>query len=188
MKRYDLTAEMYDERYSEEQKRKYKKALENVTVAHKKVLDVGCGSGLFLQEVAAATEIFVGVDVSSKLLHKTKLQARAFQNAFVLRADADHLPFMDGFFEVIFAFTMLQNLPKPPETLHELKRVSMRNGCVVVTGLKKAFSLNTFMDFLEGSGMKVTIFVDEDEVNCYVAILISDSYQPGQCSLSEKAI
>ena len=49
MQRYDVTAEMYDERYADEQQRKYKKALENVNVTGKTVLDVGCGSGLFFQ-------------------------------------------------------------------------------------------------------------------------------------------
>ena len=40
MQSYDVTAEMYDERYAEEQKRKYKKALENVNVTGK--VSFGC--------------------------------------------------------------------------------------------------------------------------------------------------
>ena len=71
---------MYDERYADEQKRKYRKALENVNVAGKAVLDVGCGSGLFFNEVAAQADMVVGVDVSRKLLLKAKEQANAFGN------------------------------------------------------------------------------------------------------------
>ena len=63
----------------------------------------------------------VGVDISRKLLLKAKEQARAFPNVFVLQADADHLPFKDGFFDDVFAFTVLQNMPNPNETLSELK-------------------------------------------------------------------
>ena len=153
MQRYDVTAEMYDERYADEQQRKYKKALENVNVAGKSVLDVGCGSGLFFSQVLSQADIVVGIDVSRKLLLKAKEQASSFHNAFILQADADHLPVRDGFFEAVFAFTVLQNMPKPTETLDELKRVMKPEGRVVVTGLKKAFPLNTFMDILEGSGL-----------------------------------
>jgi len=97
MQRYDVTAEMYDERYAQEQMAKYGKALENVDVAGRVVLDVGCGSGLFFREIAAQADMVVGVDVSGKLLLKAKEQRSAFQNVAVLQADADHLPFRDGF-------------------------------------------------------------------------------------------
>jgi|WetSurMetagenome_2_1015567.scaffolds.fasta_scaffold30590_4 ubiquinone/menaquinone biosynthesis C-methylase UbiE len=171
MQRYDVTAEMYDERYTDEQQRKYKKAMENVTVASLAVLDVGCGSGLFFNQVIDEAGITVGIDISHKLLLKAKERVNAFQNAFLLQADADHLPFRDGFFGAVFAFTVLQNMPKPSETLSELKRVSKKDGKLVVTGLKKAFPLEKFLDVLENSGLKIVTFVDEDAVNCYVAVL-----------------
>jgi hypothetical protein len=52
-----------------------------------------------------------------------------------------------------------------------LKRVVKPIGRVVVTGLKKAFPLEKFMDILENSGLRVTTFVDDEDVNCYVAVL-----------------
>jgi ubiquinone/menaquinone biosynthesis C-methylase UbiE len=172
MQRYDVTAEMYDERYAVEQKGKFRKALVNVNVDGASVLDVGCGSGLFFKEVAAQADMVVGVDVSRKLLLKAKEQTSAFGNVSILQADADHLPFKDRFFDAVFAFTVLQNMPKPSKTLSELKRIVKFGGRVVVTGLKKAFPLNQFMDVLENSGLKLAAFVDEEAVNCYVAVLV----------------
>ncbi len=171
IKRYDASAETYEELYSEEQARKYGKALGNMDVACVAVLDVGCGSGLFFSQVEAQAKIVVGVDVSCKLLLKAKAQANGFGNVFVVQADADHLPFRDGFFGAVFAFTVLQNMPKPAETLMELKRVAKAGGRLVVTGLKKAFPLEKFMDILEGSGLQVAAFVDEEAINCYIATL-----------------
>lgn len=168
---YDVTADSYDNQYAEEQQRKYKKALENVDVAEKKVLDVGCGSGLFFSQAADKAKIIVGVDISRNLLFKAKEHADNFQNVFVLQADADHLPFRAGFFDAVFSFTVLQNMPKPTETLSELKLVTKLNGRVVVTGLKKAFPLEKFMDVLEGNELKIVAFVDEEAINCYVAVL-----------------
>ena len=171
MQRYDFTAEMYEERYAQEQEAKYGAALENVDVADCAVLDVGCGSGLFFSHVAAKAKVLVGVDISRKLLLKAKEQAHAFQNVFVLQADADHLPFSEAFFDAVFAFTVLQNMPKTSETLNQLKLVAKPGGRVVVTGLKKAFSLNVFMDVLESSGLKIVSFVDNEDLKCYVAVL-----------------
>ena len=73
---------MYEERYSGEQKAKYKAALEKVDVAGGVVLDVGCGSGLFFREIAARSRIVIGIDISRKLLQKAKDQADGFRECF----------------------------------------------------------------------------------------------------------
>jgi len=171
MQRYDLTAEMYDERYSYEQKAKYRAALENLDVAGDAVLDVGCGSGLLFTEAATKAKLVVGVDVSHKLLLKAKEQAKPLGNVSVLQADADHLPFRECIFGFVFAFTILQNMPEPPETLVEFKRVAKLGGCTVVTGLKKAFPLSSFTNVLAGSGLHLVSFVDRKDLKCYVAVL-----------------
>jgi ubiquinone/menaquinone biosynthesis C-methylase UbiE len=170
MQRYDVTAEMYDERYAEEQSAKYVAALENVKIADSTVLDVGCGSGLFFTHASKA-KILVGVDVSHKLLLKAKEQTHALENISVLQADADHLPFCPGVFDAVFAFTVLQNMPDPSETLCEIKRVAKKGGRVVVTGLKKVFSLKTFTEALDEGGLQMISFVDNEYVKCYVAVL-----------------
>lgn len=171
IERYDITAEMYDERYKEEQGRKYCKALQHIDIADSVVLDVGCGSGLFFDKVSDKAKIVIGIDVSRKLLNKAKEKANVRGNVYVLQADADHLPFYDKFFDRTFSFTILQNMPVPKKTLKELKRVGKPGGKMVVTGLKKAFPLNAFMDILEESKLTVTAFVDDENVNCYIAVL-----------------
>ncbi|HMK95456.1 MAG TPA: class I SAM-dependent methyltransferase [Candidatus Limnocylindrales bacterium] len=171
MQQYDLTADMYEERYREEQQAKYKASLENVDVAGSIVLDVGCGTGLFFSQVADQVRMVLGVDFSRKLLLKAKNQAKKFSNAFVLRADVDYLPFSEGFFDAVFAFTVLQNMPEPSETLNELKRVAKPGGSVVVTGLKKAFPMEAFMNVLERTSMRVASFLDIEDLKCYVAVL-----------------
>jgi ubiquinone/menaquinone biosynthesis C-methylase UbiE len=169
MRRYDVTAQMYDARYAEEQEAKYKVALTGLNVAGA-VLDVGCGTGLLFSHVAAQAEVVVGVDVSGKLLLQAKERTKSFRNAHVVQADADHLPFRSECFAVVFAFTMLQNMPKPAETLTELKRTAKRNGAIVVTGLKKAFPLEAFRELLRQADLRVISVKDDDVLKCYVAI------------------
>jgi ubiquinone/menaquinone biosynthesis C-methylase UbiE len=170
MRRYDTTAPSYDELYGEEQEAKYRKALEQVSVAGSVVLDVGCGTGLLFSNVVPMAKTVVGVEISRELLVRAKEKARRFNDVHLVQADADHLPFLNGFFSVVFAFTVLQNMPKPEETLGELKRVAESDGSIVVTGLKKIFSVEAFSGLLERAGLDV-VFLDTDgALKCYVAV------------------
>jgi ubiquinone/menaquinone biosynthesis C-methylase UbiE len=171
MRRYDLTAEMYDDRYAEEQAAKYHAALKHLHM-HGSVLDVGCGTGLLISRVAAEAQTVVGVDISRLLLLQAKERARDFCNVHLVQADADHLPFGDKQFKVVFSFTVLQNMPKPLETLSELKRNAERGGYVVVSGLKKAFSLGYFKALLHDTCLRVVYIEDDDALKCYVAVTI----------------
>ena len=171
MRRYDLTAQLYEMRYAEEQEAKYKAALENMNIAYDSlVLDVGCGVGLLFSHVTAKAQVIVGVDVSKKLLLQAKVRAKNFRNVHLVQADADHLPFRNGYFNVVFAFTVLQNMPKPSDTLTEIKRTAKHDASIVVTGLKKTFSIDAFRELLQNAGLSVVSLKDEDALKCYVAI------------------
>ena len=170
MHRYDLTAQMYNERYIEEQEDKYKKALANIKLTNKSVvLDAGCGSGLLFGYIDFV-DMVVGVDVSRKLLLQAKEKTRKTRNINVFLADTDYLPFKSKLFSEVFAFTVLQNMPKPIDTLNELKRVAKQRGRIIVTGLKKAFTHVAFMNLLKKSGLQVVHFDDDEKLKCYIAI------------------
>jgi len=172
IRRYDLTAQMYDVRYGEEQEAKYKVAMEGLHVSSSSlILDVGCGTGLFFTFVAEKAKVVVGLDISSKLLVKAKERARNLCNVHLVRGDADHLPFKNHSFTVVSAFTLLQNMPKPLITLKEIKSSAKPNGFVVVTGLKKAFSLNTFAQLIKKAGLSLISVRDDDFLKCYVAFV-----------------
>jgi ubiquinone/menaquinone biosynthesis C-methylase UbiE len=173
LRRYDLTAEMYDVRYSEEQVVKYRAALESLKISrHSRVLDVGCGTGLLFSHVAAEAQNVVGVDISGKLLRQAKKHTRDFRNVHLVQADADHLPFRNACFNIVFAFTVLQNMPKPFETLSEMKRIAESGASIVVTGLKKAFSLEAFIVLLKNAGLQAISLKDTDALKCYVAVTV----------------
>ena len=173
MLRYNVTAEMYNVRYAEEQEAKYKAALSKVKIAGS-VLDVGCGTGLIFSHVATQAETVVGVDLSRGQLLKAREQAKDFSNVHLVQADADHLPVKEGYFALVFAFTVIQNLPEPAETLRQLKRAGTRGGSIVVSGLKKTFSLDAFGALLRDEGFRVVFCEDDVGLQCYVAIVDQD--------------
>ena len=92
----------------------------------------------------------------------------------MVQADADHLPFRNGSFNVVFAFTVLQNMPKPLETLNEIKRTAKHDAIIAVTGLKKAFPKDAFEELLQNAGLSVVSLKDEDALKCYVAISLQN--------------
>jgi ubiquinone/menaquinone biosynthesis C-methylase UbiE len=170
MRRYDLTAHIYDMRYSEEQKAKIKAALEAVSIKKGSlVLDAGCGTGLLFGHLPEEARLVVGLDISRKTLLEAKARAKRLPNAALVWADADCMPFKKATFDYVFAFTLLQNLPNPPKTLSEMKRVARESASFVVTGMKKAFSKKRFEELLLSSGLSI-VALREKGLKCYVAI------------------
>lgn len=172
MRHYDLTAKIYDMQYAEEQAAKIETALESVKPEKQSmVLDVGCGTGLLFNYVANQAEMVVGLDVSRKILHEAKKQAEKFDNVHLVLADADYMPIRSGVFSHVFAITLIQNMPNPEKTLAEAKRVSAEHAVLVVTGLKKKFSLEAFEGLLRKLGLNIIEIRDGDErLKCYVAV------------------
>lgn len=168
-RRYDVTAEMYDTRYSEEQETKYNAALTDVKPTGL-VLDVGCGTGLLFDRIASTAKNVVGVDISKKSLLHAREHAKTAGNVSLVQADADHLPFKDNEFDISYAFTMLQNMPKPLNTLLETKRIAKESAMLVVTGLKKTFSMETLKELLHCAGLQVVSIKDDEKLQCYVAL------------------
>jgi ubiquinone/menaquinone biosynthesis C-methylase UbiE len=170
MRRYDLTAHIYDMRYSEEQTEKIDAALETVDMKkHSIILDVGCGTGLLFNHVAGRAETIVGLDISRKILLQAKERSRKFANVYLIWADADSLPFNDEVFSHVFAITLIQNMPSPVKTLKEVERVTKNDAAIIVTGLKKKFSLEGFVRLLHRIGLG-TIEIKNENLKCYVAI------------------
>jgi len=170
MHRYDLTAHMYNMRYAEEQAAKIEAALEGLKMEkYGLILDVGCGTGILFGYVAYKAEATVGLDVSRKILVLAKERAKNLQSAHLILADADYMPLKENVFSHVFGITLIQNMPKPVKTLNEIRRVAKRNAKIVVTGLKKAFTLEEFEELLGDAGLKI-VFLKEEDLKCYVAV------------------
>jgi ubiquinone/menaquinone biosynthesis C-methylase UbiE len=172
MKRYDLTASIYDLRYADEQKAKIEAALRNTKAKWRGlILDVGCGTGILFDYISGKPEMIVGLDLSKKTLleAKTRTSEKNPHNVHLVQADADNMPFANGVFDGVSAFTVLQNAPNPGKMLKEIKRVAEDEAFFVLTGLKSIFSKSRFERILTKAGLNLEGFEDDD-LKCYVAI------------------
>ncbi len=170
MKRYDLTAHIYDMQYAEEQAAKIGAAMKNVNMEkYGLALDAGCGTGLLFSYVADNAETTVGIDISRKILLQAKRRTENFPNVRLIWADADYMPLKENIFSYIFAVTLIQNTPNPVKTLNEIKRVAREDAVIVVTGLKRTFTLEGFEKLLLEAALHIVALRDEG-LQCYVAV------------------
>lgn len=177
MHRYNHSALVYDALYSGEQEVKIKAALNELQLKEGSlVLDLGCGTGLLFPHIHEDAGLLVGLDFSSNILRQARKRAKQFLNVATLRADADFLPFQNKTFNVVFAITLLQNMPNPIRSLHEIKRVAQNETPIIITGLKKQFSREEFTKLLERTKLEISVLKTDEQLKGYIAICMAKNY------------
>jgi len=155
MSHYDDLAQIYNTCYANEQNPKLDMAMKSLRLErHDSILDLGCGTGLLLPKIQKIAKKVVGLDLSKNMLKETENSRKQSKNIHVILADADHIPLQKGCFDVVFAVTLVQNMPSPFRTLQEAKRVTKRNSIIIVTGLKKCFTEKSFRRLLKNAKLK----------------------------------
>ena len=105
------------------------------------VLDAGCGTGNACQHLErAGMETIVGADRSEAMLARA---ARKLARATLVRADLDApLAFPDARFDAVVCCNVVYALPRPLETLCELRRVLRPDGLLVCATPRDRFRLS----------------------------------------------
>lgn len=174
IRHYDRLARVYDSLYGDEQKAKIESILKVLRLRPgDTVLDVGCGTGLLTGYVAGKVNHLVGIDLSGKSLKVAAERSRRLGikgNVSLIKADADGLPFRDNTFSLIFALTLLQNVPEPRKTLREISRVAEEDSMFAVTGLKKHFTAESFDGLLRNPGWEHAL-VGAKETHDLIAVV-----------------
>jgi len=103
-----------------------------------RLLEVGCGEGLFLTRLALANkgvEIY-GIDRWEEILQKsiTKFKEKDIKNVKLSLADAASLPFRNSYFDTIVCINVILSLESQDivkNVLNEMARVCKRGGRVI---------------------------------------------------------
>ena len=95
-----------------------------------RALDVGCGAGALALALAPLVREVVGVDRVPELLALAR--ERAPENATFVEADATHLPYDEGEFDLAGTLRTLHHVPRPELVAAELARVTKVGGLVLV--------------------------------------------------------
>ena len=102
-----------------------------------KILDVGCGTGVFTIDVMAQGSRITGIDISEPMLRKAvnkidKISRYAFNG---ICADMCALPFADNSFDKVLSMTAIEFIEDAKKAVAELDRVIRQGGTIVLTTL-----------------------------------------------------
>lgn len=98
-----------------------------------RLLDVGCGDGVYAIEAARRGAVVTGVDTSeAMILAAGRRAAHHGVNVELQLGDARALPFEDETFDVVVAVTVLCFVPHPVDAVREMARVLTPGGRLVI--------------------------------------------------------
>ena len=96
-----------------------------------RVLDIGCGTGLFaarIREAFPRAEV-VGIDLVSGMLTKGRERWRQHaDHVFPVQADSERLPFAQGTFDVVTCCNSFHHYPNQQAAVCEMRRVLRPGG------------------------------------------------------------
>jgi len=170
LRHYDQTAHLYNTRYAEEQNLKIEAALKSLKpTIQPRYIDVGCGTGLLLPKIMKNAKTIVCLDMSKGMLKEVKPSLRHTVNVHLIQADVDYTPLRNGYFNMAFAITLLQNTPNPKQSLQEIKRVTKPDATMIITGLKKCFTPKSLLTLLQNAGFQTYLLNTDDHLKCHIA-------------------
>jgi len=141
--------------YQEKIRRTEWEAVKPFIKAHSAFLDVGCGAGNNLRAAAEELQCRVqGIDPQPGAHGVGRYSSRSLDSLPVDTGTAEHLPYHDEQFDVVFSSHVLEHVTDVVQTLNEMSRVLKNDGTLIVgmptstmalTGLFTQIILTTHM-------------------------------------------
>jgi ubiquinone/menaquinone biosynthesis C-methylase UbiE len=108
----------------------YEAALQALRVGPStRLLDAGCGAGMFLRMAADLGADVHGLDASDGLLAHARSR---IPGAEILQGELEQLPYDDASFDVVTGFNSFQYTARPAVALAEARRVARPGGSVLL--------------------------------------------------------
>jgi SAM-dependent methyltransferase len=101
------------------------------------ILDIGCGTGLNAEHLAAKGHTVVGIDLSPVAIEK--FTRKGFEGIVCDLENAAGVPLPSGSFDLVFASEVIEHLGDTATFLTELNRLLRRGGTLVLSTPNSAF-------------------------------------------------
>ncbi len=111
------------------QERRFEMTRRWAPLAGRRVLDVGCGIGMYTNAFLRETPHVFGVEIEHERASEAQGQKRA---AGVVQSPGERLPFPDATFDVVFSHEVLEHVADDRACAAEMVRVVRTGGHVVV--------------------------------------------------------
>lgn len=108
----------------------YYLGFQNTPRGNIKILDYGCGSGVFANSILKKTKNVYACDVNRIVINKAK--KRYPKVKFKSIKIGSKLPYKDNFFDVVYIFHTLEHVDSEEKTLKDIGRVLKRGGTLLL--------------------------------------------------------
>lgn len=118
----------------------------------KKVLDVGCGTGVLTEQFVRMGADVTAIDITPKAVELTKKRLALYNlRAEVLEGDAQRMPFSSNTFDFVCAWGCLMHMPETPKAISEIHRVLKPGGAMLAMMYhKNSVHLRLAIQFFKG--------------------------------------
>jgi SAM-dependent methyltransferase len=140
---YDPVAELYDRTFADIRVRidEWRWLLRHLPPAEAasersglRLLDIGCGNGALLSELAPRLAYGAGVDESAAILERARRRNAEHPQIELFQVDSPHLPFPDAAFDVAVSLLSFRYLDWDP-LMAEIKRVVRPGGKLLIVDM-----------------------------------------------------
>lgn len=131
---YDRLADGYDQRYALHRLEGVAAALHQTLARtpHELLLEVGCGTGRWLSELAARARFAVGLDRSVAMLLRVPAGESA---AALVNGSGDRIPFRQASFDLVLCVNAIQHLKSPAGFVRDAADLVRPRGALAIVGL-----------------------------------------------------
>ena len=127
------------------QERRFQMVLRWADPSGRRVLDVGCGVGMYTAAFLRVTPSVFGVEVEPERAREAKGRATG-----VVQAVGERLPFADGTFDLVFSHEVLEHVQDDRACAEEMVRVARPGGRIVVFVPNRWYPFETHGVFWRG--------------------------------------
>lgn len=96
------------------------------------ILEVGCGTGHWLEMMQSVAPLVCGMDRSHGMLEKAQEQAG---NCYIIRGDAGHLPFRNEAFGLVFCVNAIHHFDNASGFIRDARHLLKRGGALTIAGM-----------------------------------------------------
>ena len=130
---YNRIAPTYDRRYAANRLDAVEQALLRLIreCGAQRVLEVGCGTGRWIESLESITRDIYGVDLSTGMLRQASSQSARL---YLTCGRGGRLPFRDQSFDLVFCVNALHHFDQPQSFISEARRLLRPGGTLAIIG------------------------------------------------------
>jgi len=128
------------------QERRFRMVLAWTDPAGQRVLDVGCGVGMYTDAFQRVTPYVFGVEVEAERAREATSRA-----AGVVQGVGERLPFADATFDLVFSHEVLEHVADDRACAEEMVRVTRSGGRIVIFVPNRLYPFETHGVFWRGT-------------------------------------